>query len=158
MKPAKTLWETWVTVSFVLGRHRLDRSAEDDRCGRRGKGFRARQAGPVGPERSHGEACQGVNAACVFLFSQNSSSARGFLYRKEKLTLVVVMSAVDWWKSARYIRLPVFFAAGVQWILVRGFGKLPRKIFPVRSRTMSPQLVRRILTRCTHDLHNPGGL
>jgi len=37
--------------------------------------------------------------------------------------LVVVMSAVDWWKTQRHEALAVFSRRHVQWICVERFGK-----------------------------------
>jgi hypothetical protein len=56
-------------------------------------------------------------------FTATTNSADQFR-KRIKMTLLVVMTAVDSWKSPRTPTLVGFLISGVQWIFLRPFGKV----------------------------------
>jgi hypothetical protein len=56
-------------------------------------------------------------------FSQTQELSQQLSDKNTSLNLVVVMSAVDWWKTQRHEALAVFSRRHVQWICVERFGK-----------------------------------
>jgi hypothetical protein len=54
---------------------------------------------------------------------QLSSFHKSLFFKKLKMPLLVVMSAVDWWKSAENKNRLGFLPSGVRWIFLRLFGK-----------------------------------
>jgi len=71
----------------------------------------------------------------------------------ERLTIVVVMSPVNWWKSSPVTGLLVFFNPSVQWIFLRVFGKAIQFAPRLGVSESLPQIVRIFPTTFSHLLH-----
>jgi hypothetical protein len=56
-------------------------------------------------------------------FAQQQQALQESLRRRKNIKLVVVMSAVDWWKSSPVECLGALRPAGVRWNFLRLFGK-----------------------------------
>ena len=74
---------------------------------------------------------------------------------KIKITLLVVMSAVNWWKWFRNETPVEFLLTGVRWNSLRSFGKV--LVFRRHSAAAQilQQTIRKIPTQSTHLLHTP---
>jgi hypothetical protein len=72
----------------------------------------------------------------------------------ELIKLVVVMSAVDWWKSSQTLALLEDCSHGVAWISMRVCGKTELNPgagqFAAHPRTVDPQVSHAMFTRCRH--------
>jgi hypothetical protein len=71
----------------------------------------------------------------------------------QKDTLLVVMSAVDWWKSLQTETLLGSFASGVRWNILRLVGKLRAMLVSSLAIEILQQSIRTIPTRSSHFVH-----
>jgi len=60
------------------------------------------------------------------------------------------MSAVDQWKTQRWLRLDVFFRRGVHWNCVERFGKNDEAIRKRQGLEFRPQSILLFPYRCSH--------
>jgi hypothetical protein len=86
-------------------------------------------------------------------FSQTRQTSQDSFPNKIKTPLVVVMSAVDWWKSSKDEALTDFLRSGVRWMVWRLLGKLEGFSSVDRQSRIRAQTIRIIPTRSSQVLH-----
>jgi hypothetical protein len=75
-------------------------------------------------------------------------------FQKQKtVKLVVVMSAVDWWKNERAPNRLRFLRPGVRWNFLRRFGKGGKNFDSSYFSIFFPHFTRIFTTDCAHILH-----
>jgi len=87
-------------------------------------------------------------------FSQTQELSQKLSKKIELIKLVVVMSAVDWWKSSQTLAPLENCPHGVAWISMRICGKTALTSgmdkFAPHVRTVDPQVSHAMFTRCRH--------
>jgi hypothetical protein len=88
------------------------------------------------------------------IHQSNKTHQRIFLRMEKKEELVVVMSAVDWWKSEETAVLARFFDRCVRWNFLRECGKgevqASKGELSAKASTKHPHDSHAMFTRCAH--------
>src|SRR5579863_2312097 len=90
-------------------------------------------------------------------FSQTQRLSQKQSDKNRAIKLVVVMSAVDWWKCTRMRGLACDFARRVAWISARICGKKGRGGEASDSIQKRAHLIRKFPSRCSHLPHKVSG-